>query len=79
MKLDRKYEGVGPYWIDLSSGLVVYKPLVNCILISWYLSVNIILKPSKPSKCQTIIELCAPQHHNNYRKIIIHPELEIIH
>ena len=76
MKLDRKYEGVGPYRIDLSLDLVVYKPLVNCILISWYLSVNIILKPSK---CQTIIELCAPQHHNNYRKIIIHPELEIIH
>ena len=47
--------------------------------ISCHLSQRYNSEASKTFRCQTIIELCAPQHHNNYRKIIIHLTFEIIH
>ena len=47
--------------------------------ISCHLSQRYNSEASKTFRCQTIIELCAPQHHNNYRKIIIHFTFEIIH
>ena len=67
-----KIEKLGPFRSDRSVGGLLH--IYIMVFVCKYNS-----EATKPSKCHTIIELCPPQHHNNYRKIIIHPKSEIIH
>ena len=67
-----KIEKLGPFRSDRSVGGLLH--IYIMVFVCKYNS-----EATKPTKCQTIIELCPPQHHNNYRKIIIHPKSEIIH